>query len=204
MSFFEILMLAVASCFDAMGVAVSYRASGIRFPLSAQLVMTIIHGVGMAFALFLAQAVLPCSPEACIKVGAVVLLLLGVFGIIRASLDKRKKSELASRVGALGVIFDETAGDRDGSRSLSCIEAIPVSLAVATDAFAVGVCVGPSLDFNEKLITAGATLLACFVLLSVAMCFAKGIRRLFGERFELSFVQGAFLLLMGIYMLFTK
>lgn len=204
MSFTEIIMLAAASCFDAMGATVSYRASGIRFPLSAQLVMTFIHGAGMAFALFLAEAVLPFSPDVCIKIGAVVLILLGVFGIVRASLDNKKKKELSQKAGLLGVIFDETAADRDGSRSLSCIEAVPVSLAVATDAFAVGVCVGPSLSFDEKLITAGVTLVVCFVLLTVGLCFAKGIRRVLRERFELSFIQGAFLLLMGVYMLFTK
>ena len=76
MTITEIMLMALASCFDAMSVSVSYRISGIGFPLRCVAVMTLIHGFGMAFALFLADAVLPFSPETCIKLGAVLILLL--------------------------------------------------------------------------------------------------------------------------------
>lgn len=204
MHIIEILMLACSSCLDAMGATVSYRVSGIRFPLSSVAVMTVVHGAGMAFALFFADAVLPFSTDTCIKIGAVLLIAFGVMGLMRAGLSDNAKERIINRFGFLSLFLDETKADTDGSRSLSCKETLPVSLAVATDAFAVGICVGPSLSDGGKILTALVTLAVCFVLILTGRAFGKGLRRLMGDRFDLSYIQGSFLVLMGIYMLVTK
>lgn len=204
MHMIEILLLAASSCIDAMGATVSYRVSGIRFPIASVLVMTFVHGMGMAFALFFADAVLPFSTETCIKIGAVLLICFGLMGLARAALTDDRKKRLANRFKFLSLFLDETAADKDGSRSLSCKETLPVSLAVATDAFAVGICAGPTLSDGGKIITAAVTLGVCFVLILAGRAFGKGLHRLMGGRFDLSYIQGTFLLLMGFYMLFTK
>ena len=154
MTITEIMLMALASCFDAMSVSVSYRISGIGFPLRCVAVMTLIHGFGMAFALFLADAVLPFSPETCIKLGAVLILLFGITGIIRpllSKLDEKKNGELRTRSRLLALLIDETTADIDCSKTLSVKECIPLSLAVASDAMAVGICTGPSLSMAGKI-----------------------------------------------------
>lgn len=204
MHLIEILVLAASSCLDAMGAAVSYRVSGIKFPLPSVVVMTLVHGAGMAFALFFADAVLPFSTQTCVKIGAVLLILFGIFGLWRAMMSEQAKGRIINRFRFLSLFFDEKYADKDCSRSLSCKETLPVSLAVATDAFAVGICVGPSLSDSGKIITALVTLFVCFALVTAGLAFGKGLRKLLGDRFDLGFIQGSFLLLMGFYMLFTK
>lgn len=204
MHMIEILALAASSCIDAMGAAVSYRVSGIRFPLRAVIVMTLVHGAGMAFALFFADAVLPFSTDTCVKIGAVLLIFFGIFGLWRAVISESTKERILKRFRFLSLFLDERYADKDCSHSLSCKEALPVSLAVATDAFAVGICVGTALSTQGKLLTALVTLVVCFVLIVIGLAFAKGLRRLLGDSLRLDFIQGSFLLLMGFYMLFTK
>ncbi len=207
MTITEIMLMALASCFDAMSVSVSYRISGIGFPLRCVAVMTLIHGFGMAFALFLADAVLPFSPETCIKLGAVLILLFGITGIIRpvlSKLDEKNNGELRTRSRLLALLIDETTADIDCSKTLSVKECIPLSLAVASDAMAVGICTGPSLSMAGKIFTSTATLAVCFFLVLIGRNLGTQINRRLGGKFNLSYIQGGFLLLLGLYMLIGK
>lgn len=207
MNLAEILFMAFASCFDAMTVSISYRTSGIEFPLRSVAAMTLIHGLGMAFALFAADAVLPFSPEVCIRIGAVLIILIGLLGVIRPALsaaDKKRDGALSQGSRLLALLMDETKADRDLSKSLSVKECIPLSLAVASDACAVGICVGPSLDSLGKLFTSGATLVVCFILVLFGRSIGAAIHSRLGGRSFLCYVQGGFLLALGLYMLIGK
>ncbi len=187
MQFFEILLLASASCLDAMGTAISYRVSGIKFTVGSVAVMTFIHGAGMALSLFLSDAFLPFSPEVCVKLGAVFLIFMGIAGLMRAS-------------GQLDPDNDK----KTGAKTLRAAEALTVSLGVATDAFVVGISTGPMLDTTEKILTATITLFVCLALIIFGITLGKGLGRVFGNRAWLSFAQGIFLMFMGGFMLITK
>ena len=207
MSIIEIMLMALASCFDAMSVSVSYRISGIGFPLRCVMTMTFIHGLGMAFALFLADAVLPFSPQTCIKLGAVLILMFGITGILKpilSRIDRKQGGKLSKSSRAMALLIDETTADTDNSRSLSVKECIPLSLAVASDAMAVGICTGPSLSTGGKIFTSSATFVVCLILVLIGRNLGTQINRRLGGRFDLSCIQGGFLLLLGMYMLIFK
>ncbi len=187
MQFFEILLLAAASCLDAMGTAISYRVSGIKFTVGAVVIMTLIHGAGMALSLFLSDAFLPFSPEVCVKLGATLLIFMGIAGLMRAS----------------GQIQSDD-NKKPRTKTLRAAESLTVSLGVATDAFVVGISTGPMLDTAEKILTATITLFVCLLLIILGITLGRGLGRMFGNKAWLSFTQGIFLMLMGGFMAFTK
>lgn len=207
MNLIEIMLMAFASCFDAFAVSVSYKTSGIAFPLRSVIVMTLIHGLAMVFALFAADAVLPFPPETCIVIGAVLIIVIGALGIIKpliSSADKKLGGAISRRSKLLALFIDETKADCDCSKVLSVKECIPLSFAVASDACAVGICVGPSLNTQNKLLTSISTLIVCFILILIGRLLGDGIHKKLGNKFNLSYIQGSFLLLLGLYMLIGK
>lgn len=123
MDFFYIITLAVAVSLDSFVAGMVYGLKDIKLPWSAIAIIGLVSTVATAAALFSAQiCVLWVSTEAATMIGALILILLGLYSLSQEFL------------GSAYQIHPEQL-DLDHSRSINQVEALLLSLALGIDNF---------------------------------------------------------------------
>lgn len=148
MSIVEVLALSAALSADAFGIGLSCAVRGIKNPLSAKLLISLISAAVTAAAVFLGGIIGGFLPETTGKIaGAVMLIVLGSYTGIGAVREERKKKNTGkeSRTvlsAAAEIIRDPSACDMDHSEAVEIREAVYIGAALSADSFSAGIGTG--------------------------------------------------------------
>ncbi|MCD7730413.1 MAG: manganese efflux pump [Oscillospiraceae bacterium] len=135
------LLLIFAVSIDGFAAAMGLGAAGIKVPLRSSAVISLIGTLFLTVPVCFADVVGDFIPEAlCRIISSSILVILGILnlfhGAIKRAAEKRNSSE------QIRLYFDGTAADRDNSKTISCREALALSVALSADSLVTGVSAG--------------------------------------------------------------
>ncbi|MDK2821411.1 MAG: hypothetical protein PWP31_1376 [Clostridia bacterium] len=146
--FLASLLLALAVSLDGLGVGLSYGLRKIRVPLISLILVSIVSMaasfLSMSIGHFLARIF---NPTLAGRLGAIILLILGITIILEAYLKKdefltTEETLLKFRLPRLGLVIqilkEPSKADQDFSGSISSREALTLGIALALDALGIG------------------------------------------------------------------
>lgn len=139
MKILEMLCLSAALSADAIGIAASCCISGIKFPFVSKIVITITALVTVSLAVFTGSFIGRIFTEEITKrIGAVLLILLGLYIIIGI----RKDEKTTDNGNPASILRHPECSDIDGSRNIEIPEAVCVGIVISADSAAVGISMG--------------------------------------------------------------
>ena len=205
----EALVLASALSLDALVASFAYGSSRIRLPFSSVATISLVCSAILGVSLLAGAALRPFLPHGAAKALCFgILFLLGLVklfdGITKAvirkhtSLNKQISFSMFSLRCVLTLYADPEQADRDRSKTLSPKEAVSLAVALSLDGAAVGF--GAAMGHASP----GAVVL-CSLAANAA---ALGLGAWLGRRlarclpWDLSWVSGGVLILLGILKLF--
>ena len=143
---FLILLIVIAVSLDCLGTGLAYGLQNIIIKKTAIGLIALTSGAMFAVAMGLGKVIEGfVAAEMVNAAGAVIVMCLGVYALIRASVIavKRDKMLLNISVGRLGIIVkilnDAKEADLDRSGIISNKEAFYLAVSLSFDAFAVGI-----------------------------------------------------------------
>lgn len=150
--YFYPILLAISISIDTFGLGVTYGMKKIRVPLRSLLLINMISVIFLSVAFALGSLLLNFISVFQAKLlSSVLILLLGFVFFIQAYLDCRYPPQEGKRmikiisIKTLGIVIniirDPVSGDRDHSGVIETKEAIYIGMALAMDAFTIGLAV---------------------------------------------------------------
>jgi putative sporulation protein YtaF len=132
LSYFAVLLLAIAVSVDGLGAGLACGLKGVRIPLSSIALMGAAAG-GAVLTSMVAGALVSkvISPRLAVLSGGMLLILLGLFLLWQAGKG-------AEQGGLMGLVHDPALADTDHSGSISAREAVMLGIALALDGFGAG------------------------------------------------------------------
>lgn len=201
------IILVLAVCTDAFIAAAAYGAGNIRIPVISAFIISVIGTAVLTGSLLLSSALGGVIPEnVCRWLGFALLLCIGIVSLCQNTLkalirklkgDKRLSFRLFSINFVIEVYLDETKADIDCSKSLSCKEALTLAAALSADSLASGV--GAGLCGVNILRTAVLSMLLGMAAVASGSAAGRALRK----KAELSWLSGAFLILLAFSKLLT-
>ena len=160
----KILLLVFAVSVDGFAAALGMGSAGIKIPFRSALVISFTGTLFLVLSAALSGAARFAVPErACGMISFILLTALGVFDLLKNFLkDLVFKNKNGSNNPAV-LLFDRTAADKDGSKSISVKEAAALSVALSADSAVTGISAG----FGSRGIALLAALSFAVGLLSV-------------------------------------
>lgn len=160
MLFISTLLFAMALSFDGFGVGVAYGVSKIKIPFFSLLVISITSALAISLSM-LAGHLLSAfvSVKIAERVGAIILILVGLWIIFQPWLQRKAKSKkefnqetapaekatpstFKFQIKSLGLVIqiikEPSAADLDSSGTINLLEAFFLGLALAMDALGAG------------------------------------------------------------------
>lgn len=138
-----VLFLGIAVSFDALLAGVAYGVKKISLPFTSLLIVGVITAVCTAAAMIGAYGASSLiNPQISVGIGAVLLLLIGIWSVFQEFLINRltpkpcdEQPQLRIKFGRLivNILADPEAVDIDHSRSISPSEAVLLGLALGLD-----------------------------------------------------------------------
>lgn len=164
----KILLLILAVSADGFASAVGIGAAGIKIPVRSAAVISLTGTVFLTVSVYFADVIGNFIPsELCHFISSAALVLLGIFNIFHGVIEKAVRKKKPS--GQLELYFDGTSADRDHSKTISCREALALSVALSADSLVTGVSAGLgrmsalSLAVPAFAVGFGAVLLGSFI-----------------------------------------
>lgn len=143
---FLILLIVIAVSLDCLGTGLAYGLQNIIIKRTAIGLIALTSGAMFAIAMGLGKVIEGfVAAEMVNAAGAVIVMCLGGYALIRASVIavKRDKVLLEIAVGRIGIMIkilhDAKEADLDRSGIISNKEAFYLALSLSFDAFAVGI-----------------------------------------------------------------
>ncbi len=139
----DVILLAAAVSMDGFAAALGMGGSGITIPFRSSLIIsftgTFFLGVSVALGGIVKNAI---PGTVCTAVSFTLLMLLGIFDLLKdvfkKIISKRRKGSNETAI----LLFDETAADKDNSKSISAAEAVTLSIALSADSAVTGISAG--------------------------------------------------------------
>ena len=168
MDLWIIILLAISLSIDTLGISISYSMRKIKIPLSAKLIICFISLLFTYIAISFGNIMLIVIPTRFAKIlGAIMMLLLGVFIIYQSIISKEKNQNNKKPSGinialrilgiTIKIIREPESGDIDKSKHIDPLEAIYLGAALSIDSFAAGISASMSgIDPALILIAVGA------------------------------------------------
>lgn len=185
----SMIFLAVSLSMDSFGIGMSYGIRNIKMKWSAKLTMCLISIIFTSISVILGNALASMMPEYLSRIiGSVMLILFGLFIIFqslykkkkakRNDIKKNKKNIVKKTLDSLGfslkIISDPICGDIDKSKSIDCIEAIYLGVALSIDSFGAGIsCVTSGIN---SIFIPLVTAICQFLFISFGWFFGKKLR----------------------------
>lgn len=213
------LLMAVALSLDGFGVGLAYGLRRIRIPLESLLVIALCTALAMGISMLLGSWVtawLTFIPAG--VVGAVLILGMGVFQLVRAIRNRRpEEDDLPQAVPAMAALTDKVVrepvfrfqlsffgfviqvlkkpdlADVDGSGGINLRESLLLGSALAMDAFACGI--GAALA-GMTLSVIGIVALAQIVMLGLGQKLAGRVPENYTAKAE--YLPGVVLIIVGL------
>lgn len=171
------LLLALAVSADGFGVGMAYSVRKIKIPPGAVAIICAASMFFFALAMLLGHGLkLVLSPHVAEKIGGAILCLIGLWLALEVSVKGRGKPEegvkatyAQLRIKPMGIIIqvlrDPALADLDLSGVIGYSEALLLGMALALDAFGVGL--GASMVDFDVLMTTLAVGACKFLLISL-------------------------------------
>lgn len=135
-----LLVLAVSA--DGFAAAVGLGSAGIKIPFRSAVVINLTGTVFLGVSVFFADCIGSFIPVgACRVISSVLLAALGVINLFHGRL-KQAAEKGADPPEQIKLYFDGTAADRDKSKTISCREALALSVALSADSLVTGISAG--------------------------------------------------------------
>lgn len=162
-----VLMTALAISMDSLMVGMVYGVKRIKIPFTSLMVISLTTVFMLALSVSLGASVRQYVPEMWGQVlGASILLLLGVWGLLgarsrEAGSDPAPRTIMALRLRPFGlmiqVLHEPMVADLDASGEITGGEALILGLALAIDALGAGFATGlAGIELPVLLLAAGA------------------------------------------------
>lgn len=137
----KILLLILAVSADGFASAVGIGAAGIRLPARSAAVISLTGTVFLTSSVYFADIIGGFIPAGlCRFISSMVLVLLGVINLFHGVIEKAVRKKGSS--GQLELYFNGASADRDRSKTVSCREALALSVALSADSLVTGVSAG--------------------------------------------------------------
>lgn len=218
----SLLLLSMAVSLDGFGVGITYGLRKIRIPVVSVLIISICSGLIILLSMLVGVALSSwLSPDGASALGAVILIGIGIWAIIRFVQNRRKDNEeqanekqavtgasdappqkkavITLELRRMGIIIQilrtPSAADVDRSGIITTGEAFLLGIALSLDAFGAGIgaaLVGYPPFLTAILIAASSgVFLWCGMRLGFLVAGLSWVRRL-------SILPGIILIVMGI------
>jgi putative sporulation protein YtaF len=139
----KILLLVTAVSADSFAASIGFGSAKIKIPFKSALVISIIGTVSLSLSVLFADVIgLFLSAAACRWVSFCLLMLLGIYNLSHDSIKNEIKKHKKDKSFAVNLYLDETAADKDNSKSLSAGEAVALAVALSADSIVTGVSAG--------------------------------------------------------------
>lgn len=208
MELLAVVLFALAVSGDGFMVGVAYGIKKIKIPLLSLTVIALASALAVTASMVLGKGI-SCfiSPQLASAVGAVMIILIGLYFILQAARQKICSLEsdmedplLSLNINSLGIIIQilkkPSTADFDHSGEISIKEAFFLGLALAMDAMGAGV--GLAMTGMNILFTAISVGMLKFTLVSFGLNVGGRIQN---ERWQgvNSLLTGVILLMIGIF-----
>lgn len=209
----SIVILALAVSLDGFGVGVMYGIRKIRIPFLSIVIISLCSGIIILGSMYLGVIMLQFLPQTAAKmIGALILMVIGVWAIIQMSLQKNndsvddkilsEKRIIHIEIKSMGLVIDilrtPTKADVDRSGNISASEATLLGIALSLDAFGAGI--GAALIGFSPLITSLVIAISSGVFITLGLRTGYLFSSIDWVR-KLSVLPGCILILMGIFKL---
>jgi len=183
MGFWAVILLALALSFDGLGVGVAYGLKGMLLPVRARLLVALISVCGITTAFFFGGIIRNwLSVEYSSMIGRVILVLVGLWFLFQAWLEKQEKGVVEGNLPlaefslkSLGIVVlvlrHPASADFDRSGTISISEAAFLGLALAMDAIGAGI--GALIGAGWPVVTPLVVGLIKFLFLTVGLFIGK-------------------------------
>ncbi|AOT70970.1 sporulation membrane protein YtaF [Geosporobacter ferrireducens] len=146
------ILLAISISIDTFGIGVTYGMKRIKVPFQSLLLINMVSVLSLFIAFALGNLLLTFITVFQAKlISSSLVLLLGFFFLIQAYLDCRFPAKNGQKmikkisIKALGIVIniirDPISGDSDHSGTIEPKEAMYIGVALAVDAFTIGVAI---------------------------------------------------------------
>ena len=200
-----IFMFAFAVSTDGFMVGIAYGVKKIRMPIVAMAIIFLASSLAVTIAMTLGKGLASFfNPIVAAHVGAIVLVLIGIYYLLQAGLQRAcnntnaEDALLSLSVRPLGIIVqilkEPASADFDASGEISPQEAFFLGMALAMDAFAAGI--GLAMTGFNILLTAIAVGMLQFILINIGLTVGRIMEN---ERLKniSSLLAGIILLVLG-------
>ena len=208
--FFSILILAISLSIDSFGVGITYGVRNTKIPLFPKLILFFISFLAVFCSVYICNILLNFFPIFFSKIfGTFLLIIMGIF-IIYQSQNKKAKKTLKPKVynffiKSLGItikiIRNPLNSDLDDSKTIDCMEAIYLGIALSIDSICTGI--------GLSLLGTNSILFPCMVATCQIMFLSLG--NILGKKIKSasllpencwSLLSGILLILIGLLKLF--
>ncbi len=207
MEYFHILLFALAVSSDGIFAGMAYGLKKIKVPLLSLLVIALASALAVSFSMLCGRGLATIfPPDFAGRLGAVMLMLIGVYFLLSAcrdrieSMDEIGEEPLFSlNIKPLGIIVnilkEPARADFDLSGEISTREAFFLGLALAMDALGAGI--GVALAGFNILLTALAVGVLKFILVNCGLQLGIKIKAEGWQTFS-SLIPGLIFISLGI------
>ena len=202
-------LLCVAVCIDTFVTCFGFGIDRIRIPMGSALVLSIVSAGTLALTIFAAGWMSPYLPASLVRwLSCLLLCGLGFFQLFGSAFKKwiRRLTKPGKELSfsflqmrfLLRVWADPATADTDHSRVLSASESIALGLALSSARMAAGFGGGFS-GLNALGVFLCCSVMNLLCILAGGLAGQKTANRI---RFDLSWLSGGILLLMGLAALY--
>lgn len=198
-----VFVLVFAVSLDVFFASFSYGMNGVKIPKTSVIVISVVSALILGGAVGLSGWISGfLSEKTCSNLSGAVLLAMAILNFFQNGLKAKLQISRSRKVQfhwsdlrfVLDVYLDEMKADCDGSKTLSCMEAVLMAVAFGFDAMACGL--GAGLSGVDPL---GSAVL-CLVSSPFVICGGCACGRRAGRsKLNLCWLSGFMLLLLAVW-----
>ncbi|WP_096199147.1 sporulation membrane protein YtaF [Bacillus sp. FJAT-45350] len=204
--FFSIFLLVIAASIDNFGVGMVYGVRKIKVPFGSLLIIALFSAIVVVVSMLFGRTILQfISPDITDIISGCMLIVIGIINFYflyktnpRSVNNDDKKKKKKSDSTFLSVLKEPTKGDVDNTGVITLKEAVMLGIALAIDAFGVGLSaalLGYSMILTTLLISGlGAVFVALGIFLGMFLADKTWVK-------GLAYIPALLLILLGIHVL---
>jgi len=194
----KVLLLVTAVSADSFAASIGFGSAKIKIPFKSALVISIIGTVSLSLSVLFADVIgLFLSASACRWVSFSLLMLLGIYNLIHDNIKNAIRNKKKDKSFAINLYLDETAADKDNSKSLSAGEAAALAVALSADSIVTGVSAG----LTKVNIVALTLTSLVFGIMSIILGCLIGQRLALKKTMDFGFMCGGILIVLAFLQL---
>lgn len=190
------ILLIGALCIDGFAAAVGIGSAGIKIPFRSAVIISLIGTLFLSCSVAFAGVISLVLPlGSCRVISFLLLISLGIFNLFQnyfKALFSRRKRDTAKN-DPVRLFFDGAAADTDNSKSISCREALALSVALSADSLVTGISAGLG-EIDLPVLAAGVFAAG---LLSVLIGWRIGRKLASALNINLGWLCGAVLIILA-------